>query len=559
MVGDGRGEARREIERIGWLKRASQVARVFARYGFGPVLRHLGLGWLAPRWAVDESVAGLGMPERLRLALQDLGPVGVKLGQALASRPDILPPEFVVEMRRLQDDVRPFGFDEVRAVIEGELGKPMEEIFESIDPEPVAAASLAQVHRATLKSGETVAVKVQRPDAEAIVETDLQILLFLARVAERYSEWCAENRVYEVALELAHDLRNELNFLTEAHNADILREVLSRFRYAKVPEVYWNLTSRRVMVSEWCRGARPDEIDKMKQMGIRPEQAARHFAVLMLYQIFGAGFFHADPHAGNILIEPGERIVFLDCGNAVALSRRTREQLAELLFAALQLDPARVCDVSLDIGVIGEETDVQLLYMDVDRLMARYSSLRSSDVRLGEALDELLSVLFKHHIRIPPAAGSLAKALIVNEGACRQLDPGFDLGNVAKEHMSEILPDGLRGLAVRRIVRDAQEVRRLAVQVPKQLSRLLQRAHAGGVRMRVDVEDARKYLRRLDVVANRLAFALVVAAFIVSSAMILSSEQAREFLTPAGSVAYVAIAAAFGLWLLYSILRSGRL
>jgi ubiquinone biosynthesis protein len=491
--------------------------------------------------------------------LQELGPVGVKLGQVLACRPDLLPPEYLPELRKLADEVSAVPFEQVRRVVEEDLGAPLEDIFAEFSEEPSAAASLAQVHKARLRSGQIVAVKAQRPDAAAIVEMDLQLLMAVARLAERYSKAMQAARVGEFALEFAHNLRNELNFYVEAHRTDRLREALSRFEFAKVPLVHWQYTTRRVLTMEWCTGATPTDTEKQRQWGIDARAASRNIGTLLLVQIFELGLFHGDPHSGNILIQPHERIVFLDCGNVQSVSRKMRQSLGNLVLAILGEDSEALLDELLDIGVVSDDTDIQALALDADAMLSRYTAVRQTDVRVGEAMDEVLSLVFKHRVRVPPILGAMGRALLVGEGVCRVLDPNFDFRQLAQEVLTRRWPGTLAARTVERLRQDGYQLARAARLLPRQLARLLFRANAGGLRVRLALEDSDQHLRRLDVMANRLAFALVVAAFIVSSAMIISSERAIASLTPIGGTIYAGAAAVLGLWLLYSILRSGRL
>lgn len=554
-------ELRRARPRRGarrWLDRARQAAAVFARYGFAPAMQHAGLGRFVPhRQAVETE--DLDLPVRLRLALQELGPVPVKLGQVLASRPDLLPKDFIAELRTLQDAVATFSFEDARRVVEAELGRPLDEVFAEFSPEPSAAASLAQVHKARLHTGELVAVKVQRPDAEELVETDLQILLFAARVGERYSRVLQSAGALEIVHEFAYYMRNELDFRAEGHNADRLREALADLEFAKVPTVYWPFTTRRVLTMEWCQGVRANDRAGLEAAGIDVRRAAARIATLFVHEVFGIGYFHGDPHGGNILIQPGERIVMLDCGNAHAISQRLRDAMTAVTAALLAQDSEALTYELLDLGVLSEQTNVDALFQDVDRMLARYASIRSSDVRVGEAMDQVLSLVLRHHVRVPAAVGAIGRALIVTEGLCRQLDPDFDFRRVAEDVLPQLAGGGVVGLTARRLRTQTRQLGRFAALLPKQASRFLMRANSGSLRVRMAVEDAEHHLRRLDVMANRLAFALVVAAFVMSSAIIISSERAMASITPIGGALYAGVAAIFGLWLLYSIIRSGRL
>jgi ubiquinone biosynthesis protein len=541
-----------------WLQRATHVARVFVRYGFAPAMRRTGFGRFVPRTHA-EPLLDTDLPGRLRLALQDLGPVAIKLGQMLATRPDLLRAEYVAELRKLQDAVMTFPYEQARAVVEGELGRTLEDAFAEFDPVPSAAASLAQVHRARLHSGEDVAVKVQRPDAETLVETDVQIVMAIARVAERYSKMMAEAHAVETAQDFAYYVRNELNFYMEGQNADRLRDALEKFDYAKVAKVYWDYTTRRVLTMEWCDGARTNDPEQLEAMGIDRRKAAYNFARLFVYQMFGAGFFHGDPHPGNVLVLPGEKILFLDYGNAHSLGMDLRERLKNIVRALIEEDAEALSDELLDLGILSEHTDVQAVYQDTDRMLSHFASVQSSDVRLGEAMDQVLSVVLKHRVRVPAVLGAMGRAIIVAEGVGRGLDEHFDFREAAAETLPMIEPGGILGATVRRARRQSGRLGRLAMMLPKQLSRLLVRANAGGLKTRIEIDNADHHLHRLDVMANRLSFSLVVAALMVSSALIVSSEQALKFITPLGGMLYAGLAAVFGLWLLYSIIRSGRL
>jgi ubiquinone biosynthesis protein len=313
------------------------------------------------------------------------------------------------------------------------------------------------------------------------------------------------------------------------------------------------------MTMEWCEGWRANDRAGLVAAGLDAPEAARRIAKLFVYGAFGAGFFHGDPHGGNILVQTGETIVLLDCGNAHSISRHLREAMAALTTALLSEDPEGLTQELLDLGIMSENTDADALFQDVDRMLSRYASVRSSDVRVGEAMDQMLSLVLKHRVRVPSVVGAIGRAIIVTEGTCRQLDPHFDFREVAAEALPELVPGGAVGVVARRATSRARQIGRFALALPKQLSRLLTRANSGGMRLKLSLEDADHHLRRLDVMANRLAFAIVVAAFVVSSAMIVSSEQALRSITPLGGALYAGVAAIFGLWLLYSIIRSGRL
>ena len=415
-----------------WLRRARQVAGILTRFGFGSFLQLLGLDRLLPwRPRPDEQTAGVTAAVRLRLALEELGATTIKLGQALSTRADVVPVDVAQELRRLQDEVPPVPFERARQVVEEQLGAPLGELFAEFEETPVASASLSQVHRAVLPSGETVAVKVRRPGIEQQVETDLQILGWVARRAEQYSQWCKQNSVAQLADEFAHSMRQELNFVTEARNTEQLRVNMQGDGRAIVPHVHWSLTKRAVLTLEWIEGIKVDQVATLREAGVSCPQVARNFAELMLGQIFEDGYFHADPHPGNVRILPDGTIALLDCGNAGYLGKRMRDAFIRLLIAALDEDGPAVCDHTIAIGAISDRTNLQDLQADIEKLIGRYGRVRTSAGMLTELLDQMMAMVLRHGIRMPASFPQLVRALVVTEGVCLQLDPDFDFRGAA--------------------------------------------------------------------------------------------------------------------------------
>jgi len=543
------------------LRRVSHILAVLGRFGLSYLAHHLDPRYPRRQKPVDEAVARMELPERLRHALEELGPTAIKFGQLLATRGDLLSAPYVQELRQLQDKVPPAPWEEVARVLQQELGAPPEKLFSAFEATPRASASLAQVHYATLPDGAPVAVKVQREHVAEIVELDLNILLAAARQAERNIAWAAENRLLELVQDFAHHLRRELNFLNEAHNTERLRQNLRHEKDAYVPQVYWEYCTRRVLVVEWVPGAKATDEEALTQYGVDRPAAARNMASLMMRQILRDGFFHNDPHPGNVLFMGGARIAFLDCGNAVSVDRQLREHLMALLLAALEEDPQEITDQLLLLGVVSDATDVPQLTADVGRMISYYAGLRSSaQVGLGELLDQMLSLVLRHRVRMPAALAAIAKALMVTEGVCLQLDGEFDAQQVVRQEAGLLLWERLKP---QRLARDLSRVLRsyyrYALLLPRQINQVLQRLQGGGVRVRLAHENMEQSLHRLDLMINRLAFAIVVAAIIVSSTNLVMNIQTGGMLGEWLIWGYLLAGIVLGAWLLFSILRSGRL
>ncbi|MEN6303717.1 MAG: AarF/UbiB family protein [Armatimonadia bacterium] len=540
-------------------RRASQVMSVLGRFGFSWVLHEADLPRVRHR-RMEAEVAGLEMPERLRRALLELGGTAIKLGQLLASRPDLVPAAYVAQLRELQDNVPPQSFEDVQQVIREELGGEVDELFDQFEREPRASASIGQVHFARLADGTPVAVKVQRLGVAESVELDLDLMLWAARRAEKSVAWAAENRILQVAQNAADTIRQELNFLIEAHNTRRLKDNLAEEAIAYVPAIYWNLTTRRVLVVEWVEGAKVGQQDDMATFGVDTQGAANNMLALMLRQILRDGFFHGDPHAGNVLFPGGETVAFIDCGNAVSIDRSVREHLVSLVVAVLNDDAQEVTDYVLALGATSERTDLEQLTTDIGRMISYYSGFKSSaQIGLGQLLNQLLELVVRHGVRMQPSLAAIAKSLIVTEGICLGLDPQFDAQDVLRQELKVLVAERLKPKRIgEEIFRMARSTSRYAQSLPRQVNQVLQRMQGGGIRMRIWHENIDRPLHRLDLMVNRIAFALVVAAVIMSSTNLVTSERARGPLADWLTVIYLFVGLILGGWLLFSILRSGR-
>lgn len=545
-------------------RRISQVILVASKYGFGHTIERLGLSRFAPkaqRAAVEAESAGLAAAVRVRMALEELGPTYIKLGQALASRADLFPEEVVAELRKLQDEVPPIPFEQAREVVERELGAQLEDLFETFEEQPAASASIGQVHHAVLKSGEQVAVKVQRPDIERMIEVDLNTLRLVAQLAERRFAWAARSDFVGLMEEFAQNLRGELVYTSEGHNADRLRENMRGEAGIYVPRTLWALTTNKVLTSERVVGAKPTDEPALSAMGVDRAAVAANVGGAMLRQVLVDGFFHADPHTGNLLVIGPAQAAFVDFGSMGWLGRELREELLRLLVGILEENAGVVCEQLAHIGAISEETNLQALERELDVLVVKYRRFEAGELRFGRVVNRLMSLLFRYQIKMPSEFALLMKALVLTEGLCITIDRDFDFRKVAE-------PFARRSLELRSpremaedVLRALREVRHYARLLPKQMAQVLSKMETGRLKLRVEYDRMEEPLARFDVIANRIAYAMIVSAIVIASALLAQSQRPIEIFgvnPPLGIIGFL-MAAIMGLWLVWAIVQSGRL
>lgn len=545
-------------------RRLRQIVNVAAAHGFGYIVEQLGLAGLLSRprlGPADQKRPRLTRGQHIVRALEELGPTFIKLGQVLSTRADLLPADIVAELRRLQDQVPSFPFDEVRRQVERELGAPLEELFAFFAPQPLAAASIGQVHLARLPTGEEVVVKVQRPNLEELVETDLEILFEVARLAERHTAW---GRLYDfpgMVEEFAITLRREMDYQTEGRNADRLRDNLADMPSVYIPRVYWDYTTRRVLTMENIAGVKLNERERLAAEGVDCKAVARLLTQAVLKQMFIDGFFHADLHPGNLAVLPGPVLVFMDFGMVGRLTPERRAQCLEIIRGLLGRDSDRIVRAVLAMGVVPGGADRQQLRRDVDRLRDRYYEVPFKELALGQALSELLELAFKHRLRLPAEFTLMIKTLITLEGVALDLDPELNIAEVAAAFGRRLLRQELRPQTLRRRLREAFW---LAAELPKNLHRVLEKLAEESLTLELKHRELDQFRGQLDRIANRLSFAIVLLSFsivmtglVISSALVQGGRGLFFWRLPILEIGFVAATAMFW-WLIASIFRSGR-
>ncbi len=555
---------RRQYQEI---TRLRHIAEVLVRNGLGALVEQLGLASFTPAlWRrraanADWEMAKLSIPERVRHTIEDLGPTYIKLGQILSSRGDLLPAEYIKELSKLLDAAPAVPTETVRAQIEAELGSPVTELFATFEESPIASASIGQVHRATLPGGERVVVKVQRPGVRKTVEADLDLILRQARFLERRSSTLREYKLVEIIEEFGYTLRKELDYTTEGRNAERFRQNFQDDERVIIPRVHWDLTTQRVITLDDLQGIKLSEIEKLRREKYDLAAIAEIGADIYLKQIFVDGFFHADPHPANIIIVD-ERIGFVDFGMVGFITATLRKRLGDLLLDLLDQDAAQVTRDLVKMGAVRRRVDSQDLERDIQRLLVRYYGVALEEIRLSEVISDIFTLAFRHRVHLPTDLALLAKMLIVLEGVGLCLDPDFVMVEAIKPFADRIAGERL---SLRRagggFLKTLRQTDQLMRDLPQRIDDFWEQFEEGGVTIGIDLRRLENLTAKLDVVVNRLAFSIVVAALIIGSALIIlggPETSTWRFLglnLPIAQISFI-LAGLLGAWLLISIIRS---
>jgi ubiquinone biosynthesis protein len=566
------------------LGRLHDIASVLIRYGFGDLVQRFGLAnaledaGRALHWRDSHELIHLTPPQRLRRVLEELGPTFIKLGQVLATRVDLFESEWIAEFSQLQDSAPPVPYELLLPQLVEDLGGPPEQVFAAFDPVPLAAASVAQVHRARLHDGTEVVVKVRRPGIRPVIEADLRWLLRLAQLAESESPELRTFSPQQVVQQFGKSLRNELDFAVECRNATRIAaqfegyadadasqprpgggELLQAAPLIVVPRVHWQWSGERVCVQDYIVGIPGRKLAEVDAAGLDRKVLARRGARAVLKMIVQDGFFHADPHPGNVFYLPGNRIAFIDFGMVGRLSEQRREQLMALLLGLVQQEPARVADVLTDWSGDGA-VDHEALVAEIEAFVEQYRGLPLRQLKLAALLSDVVAILRHHRVALPADLGLLVKAFVTLEGMGRELDPDFDMAGEALPLLRQLLRERYQPAALLgRGWRSVSELLGLLAGLPQDLSRLLRAARKGRLDIHIDVLDLRRIGNQLDRAANRLVVGIVIAALIIGSSIVMTVPGGPSWLgLPAFGLLGFLGAGLGSVWLLLSIWASNR-
>ncbi|WP_172256097.1 ABC1 kinase family protein [Saccharibacillus deserti] len=547
--------------------RYREIAVALIRHGFGYMVEEMGLTRvlrLPISWIRREAPETKTLGERIRLVMEALGPTFIKLGQLASTRADLLPASVVQELSKLQDEVPPFEAAEARRIVELELGGPIEDFMSEFSEEPIAAASIGQVHSARMvDGGQRVAVKVQRPGVKRQVMRDLEILHDLVGLGEKRWEWVNRYQVTQLVEEFSRSMEAELDYTSEARNMERISAQFEQDKHIHVPAVFWDCTSERVLTMAFVEGVKPTDRVYLEHRGYDVKEIASRIVNAVLNQIFIAGFFHADPHPGNMLIMKDGSITFLDFGMVGRLSPDMREYLSSLVIALMRQDTPAMVRAIERMGMIHEDTDVSALKRDLERLRERYYDVAFSDVNLGQVINDFFSTARQHGIGIPPDLLMLGKALVTTEGMVEQLDPTLSIVTLAEPFGRKLArekfgPERLR----RKTINGALGLADSLAGLPDRLRHLTSFISGGRVKVELEMPELRKASRGVDRLVNRLAFSIVLLAFSIVMAGLVVGASLSQKETVIWNYPIIemglGVAVLMVLLLLFSIFKSGR-
>ncbi len=560
-----------KIGRIGrtyrHMQRYRQIVTALIKYGFGDLIdilnidQYLEIGLKIISRKRKGKMASLSRAERIRMLLEELGPTFIKMGQILSTRPDLLSVEYIKELPKLQDNVPPFPFSDVKRIIEKELKKPLNAFFSKFDEQPVAAASIGQVHKAVTQGGEMVVVKIQRPGIKRIIEVDLEIMLHLSGLMERHLEGWDIQHPTKIVREFAATLEKELDYSLEAAYMERFAMQFKGDARIHVPRTYKNLMTKRVLTMEYIDGIKSSDLDGLERNGLDRLKIARVGFDLIMQQIFVNGFFHADPHPGNIFVLPDNIICFIDFGMMGRINLRSREHFADLILSIVNQNEIKTVNAILNLTEYDDPPDYRSLERDVVEFMDKYCYRPLKEVELGDLLRRILEVAASHRLNIPPDLFLMMKALSTIEGLGVKLDPDFDVVKQAAPFMRRLQFNRFNPRRIARNMADSgAEFYHLLQEIPGEIRDILKMIKRGTIKMEFEHRGLKPMLVTHDRISNRLAFAIVLAALIIGSALIVLSDIPPKWheIPVIGLIGFV-LAGVMGFWLLILILRSGRM
>jgi ubiquinone biosynthesis protein len=551
--------------RYSMLKRYGQIIDVLQKYGFGYIVDQIGLTGFrdfAFNFKKKEKADHLNAskPVRVRMILEELGPTYIKLGQLLSMRHDIISLEYATEFAKLQDDVPHFDFEEVEEIIREELGHSIEELFDSFNKKPLACASIGQVHRAKIKNGDNVVVKVQRPGIKKIIESDLDIMYSMAKLVNEHIPEARLYRPTEIVDELSRSILEEIDYTQEGWNTDRFAYNFRDNQQIHIPKVYWDYTNKRVLTLEYIDGIKASRMDLLDKQGLDRFKTSLVVGEAFMQQVFDDGFFHADLHPGNILIMKDGTVAFLDFGMTGHLSSEMCDMFLDGLTALVNGDTSLLVEICRDMGCIDHHVDTRSLKADIEYFRSKYYGRAQKNLDASVTIEEFIGILREHKIVIPHNVALLVRGMVAVEGFGLIINPDFNLTELIEPYAKKEIKERYqpRNLA-HRTCSSILSWSRLLQKAPTKISHILDNAENGSLNIKFESEEGSRLISEINIASNRLSFSLIVSAIIVASSLITQTNMKPSLwgVPLLGTLGFL-VASVFGMWLVINMLRTGR-
>ena len=546
---------------IKYFRRYREIAKIMTSYGLLNLLDYFGVNRffssiLGIFFHPSRKIKKLPIAVRLRMSFEKLGPAFIKLGQLASTRPDLVPQPFIIELEKLQDEVTPTDFLEIRKIVEEELKSPINNMFIEFEETPIASASIGQVHRAILNDGSEVVVKVKKPGVDTIVETDLDVLVTQSKFLNEYTIWAKDHNLLENVLEFKKLLTNELDYTFEGRNIERFRNNFSENEHVIIPSVYWDHTTRNILTMERVKGIKLSDNESLSEVGFNTKRITHIGAEMYMQMIFIDGFFHADPHPGNLMVIDEDKIGLVDFGMVGIMTKEMKKHASNLFIALVDRDANAIAEIFDEMGALPEETNLRAFIREINDMMLRYYDIRLKQFRMAELLNEFIKIVVRFRFALPFDLTLLLKTLIELEGVGEKLDPDFNIIEIGKEYATKLTAQAFNPLTWGpEFMRDVKDLTWTLRRIPNQISSVLEKADNDKLRLNMNISGFNELITTIRRTIDQLDLSILIASFVVGSAFIVVSARLLPRYVILMAFAVLVPAALLSLWLVISILR----
>lgn len=552
------------------LNRTRIIIKILFKYGFEDLVTNTPLQKVIPRnlllkWIREErQVTDSTRWERVRMAVEELGPTFIKIAQILSNRPDIVPKDLIIEFQKLQSEVKPTPFPILKARVEKELGKPLEELFKTFDEKPIGSASIGVVHRATLHTGEDVVVKVRRPGVARKMNEDLEIIKYIVSKADKYLEEQGMPNAIDAVNAFEESMLKELDYKNEGKNIKNFRRFYKDYKNFYVPEAYLELSTEKVLLIEFVSGCKITDLEQLKEWNLKPEKIAELGMDVYLMQIFEFGYFHTDPHPGNILVKPDGTLILIDFGMLGKLMKQDKFAFANVMISMGREDAQAMARNLKKLSIEDEVEDMKMLEYDLNEIIEEYANVAVADSSIENMINDLQAVMFKYKMRVPGGVFLIFRALAVLEGIGKVMHPNFNISEFVLPYGVKIIKEQYSPKEMLdSFVYKSTEIFSLLNSIPSEFSTILKKTRKGDIRIKVEHEGNKPLLKKLDRIVNRIILTIIIFTLVLSSSILTLAKFPESHISPLG-IPYLSLigftsSIFFALILLFAVLRSRKL